>query len=317
MDKIRKMQKRIFQKAVMMRVKPYFVIAVAAGVAACRSTGREADAYGSFEAVEVIVSAEESGKILALDLLEGDILAQNQPVGLTDTTLLFLHRAQLVASLNTTNAEQQQIDKSAAVQQKQIAYLQKEMERAQQLLAGNAMTQQAYDKLEAESDVARTQLEQLLAPKARIFAQQKVIRAQIAVADEQLRRCIIRAPQAGTVLQKYAEAGEFTATGKPLFKLADVATITLRAYISGAQLAQVKIGQKVCVRIDRGEKEYQYFEGVVAYVASTAEFTPKTIRTREERVDLVYAAKIHVVNDGSIKIGMPGEVVFHCDGQAR
>ncbi|MDR1672525.1 MAG: HlyD family efflux transporter periplasmic adaptor subunit [Bacteroidales bacterium] len=317
MSKMQKPQKQIFQNAVIRWFNPCFTIAIVVGLSACYSTDREADAYGNFEAVEIIVSAEENGKILSLALREGDVLEQNQPVGLIDTALIVLNRLQLVASLNVTNVELQQIDKNVAVQQKQVAYLQREMERAQQLLAGNATTQQSFDRIESELDIARAQVEQILAPKAQIFAQQKVVQAQIAVADEQLRRCTVRAPQAGTVLQKYAEAGEFTTAGKPLFKLADTGTATLRAYISGAQLAQVKIGQKVCVRIDKGTRAYQNFEGVVAHVAATAEFTPKIIQTREERVDLVYAVKIHVINDGSIKIGMPGEVIFQQDGQGQ
>lgn len=276
----------------------------------CSSNNDLADAYGNFESEEVVVSAEESGRLLAFNLKEGDKYAENTEVGLIDTTMLSLKRSQLVASRAALDARSLQIAKTAAVQKSQLDLLQKELGRARELSAGKAITTQKFDQIEGETQIAQRQLEQILSQNEQVKAEKKVMEAQLQQVEEQLRRCRILVPQSGTVLQKYAEAGELTAAGKPLFKMADLENMFLRAYISGTQLAEVEIGQQVTVRFDRGTNDFYQTDGVITWVAASAEFTPKIIQTKEERVDLVYAVKVQVKNDGRIKIGMPGEVVF-------
>ena len=276
----------------------------------CSSDESLADAYGNFESDEVVVSAEESGRLLVFNLKEGDKYVANTEVGVIDTTMLWLKRGQLLASRAALDARRLQIAKSSAVQKSQLDLLQKELDRAHELAAGNAITSQKFDQVEGQAQVAQRQLEQILSQNEQVLAEQKVLDAQLQQVDEQIRRCRIIVPQNGTVLQKYAEEGELTATGKPLFKLADLENMFLRAYISGTQLAEIELGQQVTVRFDRGSDDFYQTNGIITWISASAEFTPKIIQTREERVDLVYAIKVRVKNEGRIKIGMPGEVVF-------
>lgn len=276
----------------------------------CTNGKLAADAFGNFETGEVLVSAEESGRLLQLSISEGDYVQSQVAVGCIDTTILVIKRSQLLASRQALETKLNQISKNAAVQKVQIELLQKELERAQKLAANDAITAQNFDKVEGEERIARGQLEQILTQTEQVRAEQKVIDAQIEQINEQIRRSVIRSPIAGTVLQKYAEEGELVAAGKPLFKVANLNDMYLRAYISGSQLAEIVIGQEVTVRFDKGSDDFYEASGVVSWVASSAEFTPKIIQTKDERVDLVYAIKVKVENNGQIKIGMPGEVIF-------
>ena len=280
-------------------------------LAACDGHNHLSDAYGNFEATEVLVSAEESGRLLSLSANEGDVIHSGELMGVIDTTMLVLKREQLLASQYAMEVSGRQVDKTVAVQQAKMDVMQKELERVKAMMADEAVTQQRFDQVEGEFIIAQRQLSQIQAQKEQVGAEKKVLAAQIKALNEQVNRCRVVAPVGGTVLQKYAEAGEMTGAGKPLFKVADITFMMLRAYISGSQLDDVAIGQKVEVLIDKGEDDFHRLEGLVTWVAETAEFTPKIIQTKEERVDLVYAIKVRVANDGRLKIGMPGEVVLN------
>lgn len=279
-------------------------------LAACNGNDQLSDAYGNFEATEVLVCAEENGRLLSLSAHEGDVVQAGQLLGVIDTTMLVLKREQLVASKHALEVSERQVDKTVGVQRAKMDVIQKELERVKAMLADEAITQQRFDQMEGEFIIAQRQLSQIQAQKEQVRAEKMVLAAQIRALDEQVKRCKVVAPVGGTILQKYAEAGEMMGAGKPLFKVADIAFMVLRAYISGAQLDDVAIGEKVEVLIDKGKDDYHRMEGTVIWVAESAEFTPKIIQTKEERVDLVYAIKVRVTNDGRLKIGMPGEVVL-------
>ncbi|GAO27788.1 hypothetical protein JCM15548_14640 [Geofilum rubicundum JCM 15548] len=277
---------------------------------ACNRNEQLSDAYGNFEATEVLVSAEENGRLLSFPINEGDVIQKGQVLGIIDTTMLVLKREQLKASGYALEVGERQVEKSVAVQQAKVDLLQKELTRVRAMLEAEAVTQQRFDQVDGEVTIAQRQLSQIQAQKEQLRAERQVLTAQINTLNEQVSRCHVVAPVGGTILQKYAEAGEMTAAGKPLLKLADIEYMLLRAYITGSQLDDVTIGQSVEVLIDRGEDNYHRLEGTVTWVAQSAEFTPKIIQTKEERVDLVYAIKVRVPNDGRLKIGMPGEVVW-------
>jgi HlyD family secretion protein len=279
-------------------------------ISSCSNNDKSADAYGNFESNEVVVGAEESGRLLLFTVNEGDVVKVGDLAGRIDTTMLVIKRQQLQASHAALDARLNQIAKTAMVQKAQLELLQKEEKRSKELAAENAITVQKLDQIEGESRIAQRQLEQIISQTDQVKAEQKVIDAQMSAVDEQIRRCDIVAPVEGTVLQKYCEQGELVVVGKPLFKLADLRNMHLRAYVSGSQLSDIQIGASVTVKFDNGKNGFYETEGSVAWIASSAEFTPKIIQTKEERVDLVYAIKILVQNNGQIKIGMPGEVVF-------
>ncbi len=287
-----------------------FVIMTGMIFSSCSSNNDISDAYGNFESDEVIISAEESGRLLFLSVNEGDKVALGDVVGLIDTTMLSIKRDQLMASRVSLDARLLQISKTASVQQAQLDLMKKEFSRAKELSAQEAITTQKYDQIEGETRIAQRQLEQILSQNDQIKAEQKVVDAQIASVDEQIRRCSLKVSSQGTVLQKYVEQGEMVAVGKPLFKVADMQNVYLRAYVSGSQLPDIKIDQSVTVRYDKGSEDFYETKGVIYWVAQSAEFTPKIIQTKQERVDLVYAIKVRVENNGQIKIGMPGEVII-------
>lgn len=279
----------------------------------CSGNGDKADAYGNFEADEVVISAEANGKLVQFDLEEGDMLSAGQQVGFVDTTQLFLTKKQLEASIGALRAKTQNVKVQIEVFEKQRANLAREKRRVEKLLADSAATSKQYDDISGELDVVNRKIaatkSQLNTSNQGILSEIAPLEAKIEQINDQLQKSIIINPEKGTVLSKYAYANEITAFGKPLYKIADLQNITLRAYVSGTQLASVKIGSSVRVMIDdtEGAKEYQ---GKISWVSANAEFTPKVIQTKEERVNLVYAIKVLVKNDGSLKIGMPGEVYF-------
>jgi len=267
----------------------------------------KADGYGNFEATEITVSAEANGKIEYLDLEEGVILEKNQKVGLIDTTQLYLNKQQAIASLKTIESRSGNVLSQIAVLKEELKTAHSEKDRIQNMFSENAATQRQVDQAVGKVNVINQQIKSVGTQNAPIVNEVKSIEVQIKKIEDQIQKSKIINPLKGTVLSKYAEPGEITAFGKPLYKIANLSEMTLRVYIGEPQLPQVQIGQKVTVKIDveDGMKDY---EGSVSWISSSAEFTPKIIQTKEERVNLVYAVKIIVQNDSSLKIGMPAEM---------
>ena len=295
--------------------------------AACSSDGARADAYGNFEADDLIVSAEGSGRILQFIAEEGGQLKAGDTVGTIDASQLSLRREQLEASIRAVAARSPAIaeqlavfEKQSAAVRQQIATLEREKRRVEALIRNDAATPKQLDDLNAQLEAAQRQLDvvagqqtatnaSLSVQKGGLLAEITPLQKQIGQLDDQIAKCRITNPVAGTVLVTYAEAGEVTAVGKPLYKIADLSSLVLRAYVSGKQLSAVKIGQEVKVSVDAGDGSMKELTGKITWISPKAEFTPKVVQTREERVSLVYAVKISVPNtDGMLKIGMPGEV---------
>lgn len=280
----------------------------------CSDKDGNADAYGNFEAVEVMVSSEANGKIMSLHLEEGDVLDQNDIVGFIDTIQLHLKEEQLQASIQALQSKTQNVKVQIEVLQKQKANLKREKRRVEALLLDSAATSKQLDDINGEIAVTDQRIaatrSQLNTANRGVLGQIKPLQVQIMQLRDQIDKSTIKNPIRGTVLTKYAEENEITSFGKPLYKIADLGKITLRAYISGDQLSQVKLGQEVTVLIDKPDNQYITYKGTITWISSRAEFTPKIIQTKEERVNMVYAFKVEVPNDGSMKIGMPGEVNF-------
>lgn len=278
----------------------------------CSSNDKEFDASGTFEATEVIVSSEANGKILNLNFKEGTKLKANEVVGVIDSTQLHLKKLQILASINAVQSRKPEIDKQIAVVEQQIATAEFEKKRIENLIKSNAVPKKQLDDVNAQISVLEKQLTALksnLDVSTRgINQESNAIEVQVAQLDDQLKKCVITSPIDGTVLVKYAEAGELAIQGKPLFKIADTDNMYLRAYIVSSQLSEIKLGQKVKVFADYGENKMKEYTGEVAWISTKAEFTPKTILTKDERANLVYATKIAVKNDGYLKIGMYGKI---------
>jgi HlyD family secretion protein len=283
-------------------------------LAACEQEVERADAYGNFEATETLISAEANGKILFLDIQEGATIQAGQVVGLIDTTALHLQRQQLLARIGAVNKKTRTAEPEVEVLKMQKQNLLREEERVRKLLRDSAATPKQLDDLSGQIKVVDRQIRAIESQAATanrgVLAEVSPIEAQIRVIEDQIRRCAIINPIEGIVLTQLAEPHEITAMGRPLYTIAPMKTLSLRAYVSGAQLPHLKIGQAVEVLIDENESSNKKLEGTVSWISSTAEFTPKTIQTKEERVNLVYAVKVSVPNDGSLKIGMPGEINF-------
>ncbi|CAM4120754.1 HlyD family secretion protein [Gillisia limnaea] len=267
----------------------------------------KADGYGNFEATEIMVSAEANGKIEFLDLEEGVILEKNQNVGLIDTTQLYLNKQRAIASLKTIESRSGNVLSQIAVLDEELKTARSEKDRIQNMFSENAATQRQVDQAVGKVNVINQQIKSVGTQNAPIVNEVKSTEVQIKIIEDQIQKSKIINPVKGTVLSKYAEPGEITSFGKPLYKIADLSTMQLRTYISESQLAGIKIGQEVTVKIDDGDTMKSY-KGKISWIASEAEFTPKIIQTKEERVALVYAVKIDVKNDGSLKIGMPAEM---------
>ena len=285
------------------------------GLTACNSSADEADATGVFEATEVLVSAESGGRILHLDLQEGDRVESDRVVGYIDTVQLALKREQLLASMDAVGHKKMDVAKQVAATRRQIEQAEREYARSRDLLHDRAGTQKQVDDAEAQVAVLRRQLEAQLSTMTSanlgVRDEQRSLELQVLQLDDQLQKCRIASPIRGTVLTKYAEAGEVTAAGRPLFKVADLEHIYLRAYVEAPQLTALRLGQEVTVYADRGEADRTPYPGRVVWISGEAESTPKTIQTRDERSNLVYAVKIAVDNsDGQIKLGMYGSVDF-------
>jgi len=295
----------------------------------CRNGNADFDASGTFEADEVIVSAEMPGKILRLSLDEGSVLAKDSLVGAIDALPVQLQQAQVEASIRslkekTYDAAPQValLQEQLQVQETQLNNLLHEQKRVENLLKADAATGKQLDDLVNQIEVMRkqmkvtrqqinVQLNNTGTQNRSILSESAPLEKRMAQLKDQEQRTLIVNPVAGTVLTQYAEEGEITAAGKALYKIADLSNLTLRAYITGAQLSSIKLNQPVTVYTDQGKKEYKAHKGTLYWISDKAEFTPKTIQTKEERANLVYAVKIRVPNDGLLKIGMYGEVKLH------
>jgi HlyD family secretion protein len=280
----------------------------------CEEEETGADAYGNFEATEIWVAAEANGKILQLEVKEGQNLQAGQRVGLIDTTELHLRKLQIMASMGSVRQKTKTADPEVEVLLEQKRNLEREQKRLKSLVENNAATPKQLDDIEGQIEVVEQQIRstrnQINTVNRGILAEIDPMEAQVNLLDYQLAKSHIINPIEGTVIQKVMAAQEFTGMGRPLYKIADLSLMTLRAYISGVQLPHIKIGQTVKVLIDQDEESNRTLDGKISWISDQAEFTPKLVQTKEERINLVYAIKIEVVNDGSLKIGMPGEVLF-------
>ena len=284
-----------------------FVLALAS----CRNSEKY-DATGLFEATTVTVSAETSGKLVSFAVDEGDSLIAGRQVGLVDTTLLVLQRKQLHSQQLSTEKSSPDIAAQAAALRSQIAHQQNECDRIARLLANGAATQKQSDDANAGLRTLRGQLEGLLSTldknRSSITESASALQYQKEQVEEQIRKSRIIAPITGTVLQKYAEQGEYATPGRPLFKMANLNDIYLRCYFTASQLAHIRIGQEVTVIADFGGNEQYEYAGKIIWIAQESEFTPKSIQTQDSRSNLVYAVKVAVKNDGRLKLGQYGEV---------
>lgn len=273
----------------------------------CSNDNGKADGYGNFEATEITVSAEGTGKLMSFNLEEGDRLTDGQVIGYIDTIQLSLKKAQLQASRQKILASSSSVLSQIGVYREQERTLTVERDRILRLMKDSAATQRQLDDVEGRLSVLQRQIASVRAQNASVLSELESLEAQLAQLDDQIKKCIIRNPQAGTVLIKYAEPGEVTAFGKPLYRIGKLDEMILRVYVSETQLPSLTISKEVDVRIDDAES-MRTLPGRITWISSSAEFTPKVIQTKEERVNLVYAVKVSVKNDGALKIGMPGEM---------
>ena len=285
---------------------------VALMMAACGGNEKEYDATGTFEATETTVFAEQSGALLTFSVNEGDSIEANKEVGLIDTTQVWLKIQQLGATKEVYQSQKPDMEAQIATMRQQLAKAQQEEQRYKELVADGAAPSKMLD--DATNQVKVLQ-KQLAAQQSALSTSTRSLDKQMAATDvqvsqlrDQLRKCHIVTPTKGTVLEKYVERGEFVAIGKPLFKIADTQDMFLRAYVTSAQLQNIKIGQQVKVFADYGDSQHKEYDGTISWISSRSEFTPKTILTDDERADLVYAVKVAIRNDGFVKIGMYGEV---------
>jgi len=292
-----------------MKTRSLIIIAVIV-LTGCKSKTKPADAYGNFEATEVIVSAETNGRIIRFDVTEGVDIKKEAEIALIDSTLFHLQQAEIDAGMRSVRTRVSQINAQNDILTTQIANLNVNIGRIENMLKDDAATKKQYDDLTGQVAVLQKQIEANNTQKLSIAAELSVYETKKATLNEQLTRCTVKSPLNGTIIEKYSEAGEITSPGKPLVKIADLSVIRLKVYVSGSQLGNIKTGQQCTVRIDKGEKGYSSFPGSISYISGKAEFTPKIIQTKEERVTLVYAVTIDVKNDGSMKSGMPGEAIF-------
>lgn len=302
---------------------------------ACNSNKNNYDASGTFESDEVIVSAQQNGQLLAFNINEGDSLSKDQVVGVIDSTNLVLQKQQVQATIQSLSQKTADVQPQIkllkdqlAVQQSQLDHLVNERNRYQRLVEAQAATQKQLDDLNAQVDQMQKQMlvtqQQIAVQQSNtgtqnrsILSESDPLKKQVALINDQLSKATIINPVSGTVLAKYAQQGELTATGKALYKIADLSFLNLRAYITGDHLSKVKLNQQVKVLVDDGADKYKTYDGVITWISNKAEFTPKTIQTKDERANLVYAMKIKVKNDGYLKIGMYGEVQLTHEQQVK
>lgn len=283
------------------------IFLISAGLLSCNNNKDKADGYGNFEATEITVSAENNGKIMEFNIREGDILEKEAFLGFIDTISLALKKEQFLVSKDVIASKSRGVLSQISVLKAKLNTANINKTRIENLIKDNAGTQQQLDNITGEIDVLKQQIRSIELQNAPVVNELKSIDVQLKQIDDQINKSKIINPIKGTVLVKYAESGEISSFGKPLYKIADLSNMQLRVYISEPQLANVKLGQDVTVKID-DQKKMKSYKAKVSWIASEAEFTPKIIQTKEERVALVYAVKVDVINDGSLKIGMPAEM---------
>ena len=308
--------------------KYFFIFFFALGIAACKGNKNAYDASGTFEAVETIVSSEANGRIQSLQVEEGQTLKEGQMVGWIDSVQLYLRKKQLEAQIRATGTRLPDIPAQTAFYKQQLMVAEtrlsgalREQQRVQNLVKADAATTKQLDDINTTVEEAQRQLnvikQQNAAQVSALQTQTSGLRGdvlplvvQIEQINDQLSKSRIVNPVNGTVLTKYAEPNEMTTVGKPVYKIADLSTIILRAYVTGDQFSKIKLNQKITVLVDAGAGKYNSYDGIIEWISDKSEFTPKTIQTKEERANLVYAIKVNVKNDGFLKIGMYGEVKF-------
>jgi len=286
------------------------IIITAVLLAGCKNKADKADAFGNFEATEVIISAETNGRILQFDPVEGVLVEKGTTIALVDTTVLHLQKAEIDANMKSITTRINSINAQNDILNQQIMNLDVNIKRTGKMLKDDAATQKQLDDLTGQVAVFQKQIAANYTQKESVAAELTVSESKKSTLNEQIRRSSVLSPLNGTIIEKYSEAGEITTAGKQLVKIADLSVMKLKVYVSGAQLGTIKIGKQCRVRIDNGKKGYTSFPGIISYISDKAEFTPKIIQTKEERVILVYAVDIEVKNDGTLKSGMPGEAKF-------
>ncbi|GHT35019.1 membrane protein [Bacteroidia bacterium] len=295
-----------------MKINSLIIISTAFLLLSCGKSKGDYDASGSFEATEVLVSAQANGQLLTFNVTEGQRVKADETLGIIDTVQLALKRKQLLASMNAVDSRRYDVSLQIASLREQIAKQQTELARFQNLLKQNAATQKQVDDIASSVDVLQKQLaaqtQALNNANRSISGESAALQIQVEQIDDLLHKSLVSSPIDGTVLTKYAEAGELAAQGRALFKVADMDNLFLRAYITADQLTQLKLGDTVRVFADFGTKDTREYAGDITWIADKAEFTPKTIQTRDERANLVYAVKVAVKNDGYLKTGMYGEL---------
>jgi HlyD family secretion protein len=277
---------------------------------ACNTDTETSDAFGNFEAETVIVSAESSGKILELNVEKGENINAGFVAAVIDTVQIKLQILQLDAQKAAVNSKRLSIHSQIEVFNEQISTLKINENRIKKMLKDGASTQKQLDDVQGQINIIDKQIASTKTQLVSVSKELEVLNAQQSTITDRLSRCLVKSPVSGTILETYAEQGELTAAGKSLFKIADLSELELKVYVSGAQLPAIKLGQIVDVLIDKTASQNQTLPGEITWISSEAEFTPKIIQTKEERVKLVYAVKVAVKNDGTLKIGMPGEVNF-------
>lgn len=290
------------------------LLVLALAITSCGKGNKAYDASGVFESTEVTVSAEGNGRIMSLDLQEGDRLEAGAVVGCIDTVQLYLSKIQLEASRRAVGSGRLNISRQIAALESQIAKQKQELDRFTKLEQAGASNRKQVEDIQAQLDILERQLaaqkESLQNTNSNVSGQADALEAQVMQLEDKIRKCVITSPVSGTILAKYSEAGELAVQGRALFKVADLDNIRLRAYITADQLTGLKLGQSVKVFADQGTSGRKEYAGTLVWISDKAEFTPKTIQTRDERANLVYTVKIAVKNDGLIKLGMYGEVKF-------
>ncbi|AOW09862.1 HlyD family secretion protein [Flavobacterium gilvum] len=278
----------------------------------CKDTKNEYDASGTFEATEVIVSAEANGQILELNVNEGDLLKENQQIGVIDSTQLYLSKMQLSQNKKAILSGRPDISTQIASLEKELENAITDKKRIANLVAGDVASKKQLDDATTRIAVLQSKItaqkSSLNTTTSSLNEQGNGVNVQLAQIEDQLKKCKIINPINGTVLVKYSNAFEMTTIGHPLYKIADVKNMILRAYVTSSQLSQIKLSQKVTVFVDFGKDERKEYSGTISWISDKSEFTPKTIQTKDERANSVYAVKIAVPNDGYLKIGMYGDI---------
>ena len=297
-------------------MKTYFLPLLATGFLfiACHKNQNQFDASGTFETEETVISSEASGMLKEFNVHEGQLLEASQVVGYVDTTQLYLKKKQLMAQVKSVLSRKPAIATQTASLKEQLKAAEKERTRIDNMVKVDAATPKQLDDINAQVEIIKKQIDaqysSLELSSSAITQESLPLRVQIQQLDDQLSKCRIVNPVNGTVLTRYASQNEITTAGKPLYEIADLSALILRAYATGDQFSKVAVNQKVKVLVDNGPDKYKQYEGVIEWISDKAEFTPKTIQTKDERANLVYAIKIKVKNDGKLKIGMYGEVNF-------